>query len=178
MDIPAHTGSTCSYYTLKSPSTDDLPALEAGLPISDVIFQHRWLIRQQTAGNLDYVVAWRRKHPIGRGLILWHGYVIPVLIKAFPRTPVIRSVEVLPLFQGAGVGTAIVRELERRASEKGYEQVGLGVMLENVRARKLWHRLGYEDWDGGVFDAVSIYEGPNGETVTREERFMPMYKRL
>ena len=129
-------------------------------------------------GNLDYVIAWRSKYPVGRGLVLWHGYVIPILMKAFPHTPVIRSIEVLQEFRGAGIGTAIVHELERRASERGYTQISLGVMPENVRARKLWHRLGYVDWDGGAFEAVSTYEGPHGKTVTREERFIPMRKQL
>ena len=148
------------------------------MPISDVIFQHRWLIREQAAGNLDYVIAWQSKHPVGRGLILWYGYVIPALMKAFPQTPVIRSVEVLPLFRGAGIGTAIVRELERRAVARGYTQVSLGVMPENVGARNLWHRLGYKEWSGGVFNAVSTYEGPGGEVITRKEKFVPMHRRL
>lgn len=178
MEIPTRSGSSHLCYTLESVREKDLHALETSMPIPDVIFQHRWLIREQAAGNLDYVIARQSKYPVGRGLILWHGYVIPILMKAFPQTPVIRSVEVLPQFRGAGIGTAIVHELERRASERGYTQISLGVMPENVLARKLWHRLGYVDWDGGAIDAVSTYEGPHGETVTREERFIPMRKQL
>jgi ribosomal protein S18 acetylase RimI-like enzyme len=148
------------------------------MPVRDVIFGHRWLIAQQAMGNLDYVVAWREDNPLGRGTILWHGYVIPELAEEFPQTPVIRSVEVKEEFRGIGIGTSIVRELEQRAFLFGFTAISLGVMPDNTLARRLWRRLGYAEWDRGVFRAVSRYDGCHGEDIVRHEEFIPMRKVL
>lgn len=165
-------------YEIRTASVSDIVVLEADLPITDAIFRHRWLISQQDSGTLDYVVAWVSGHPVGRGVILWDGYVIPALREVFLHTPVIRSVEVLEDFRKMGIGTAIVHELELRATRRGFDGVSLGVTPENRAARRLWHQLGYEEWDRGTFHAVSEYQVSATKVVARHEFFIPMYKRL
>jgi GNAT superfamily N-acetyltransferase len=157
---------------------DDTAALAASIPQKDGTFRHEWLASQQTAGHLDYIAAWSQGLPVGQGIILWEGYVIPELAEEFPCTPVIRSVEVLERHRGRGIGSSIVTELEARARIRGFTFVSLGVMPGNVGAESLWHRLGYVDWGKGIFNATSVYEDAGGQKVSRQERFIPMRKRL
>ena len=52
------------------------------------------------------------------------------------------SLEVLPAFQGRGIGTAVIRALLERARGEG-KPVALQVLKSNVRARALYQRLGF-----------------------------------
>ena len=157
---------------------EDIAALAASIPQADGTFRREWLISQQAAGRLDYIAAWCQGLPVGQGIILWEGYVISALAEEFPRTPVIRSVEVHERYRGHGIGSSIVAELEARARIRGAIFVSLGVMPGNASAESLWRHLGYVDWGKGIFNATSIYEDAGGQEVTRQERFIPMRKRL
>ena len=165
-------------YHVRSVKRQDLQALEAYLSIKGNIFRHEWLIAQQAAGNLDYVVAWIQEKPVGRGAILWHGYAIPELIAEFPSTPVIRSVEVLERYRGHAIGSKLVSELEHRAFSRGFTSVSLGIMPDNVHAEKLWRRFGYKDWGKGTVSTISKYEDIQGKEVICKETFVPMRKLL
>ena len=90
----------------------------------------------------------------------------------------IRSVEVIENYRGRGIGSAIVAELETRARVRGYIYTSLGVMPENMHAENLWRNLGYRDWGKGIVATTSKYERTDGEKVVRQERFLPMRKRL
>lgn len=157
---------------------EDIAALAASIPQIHETFKHEWLVSQQTAGHLDYIAAWSQGLPVGQGIILWNGYVIPALTEEFPCTPVIRSVEVLERYRGRGIGSSIVAELEARARIRGLIFVSLGIIPGNVSAESLWRHLGYVDWGKGIFNATSIYEDTGGQEILRHERFIPMRKRL
>lgn len=102
--------------------------------------------------------------PEGHGddgpLVAIGGYQpLPVLAEDYdelgytPREPAfddsvrIRSVAVLPAHQGTGVGTALTRELERRAAEHGFEQAFLETPRTLSAARAFWTGRGYEQVD-------------------------------
>ena len=75
------------------------------------------------------------------------------------------QVAVRPEWQGLGIGTALVGELESRAAASGFHATRLGVEHDNPRAAALYRRLGYrqlgsivESWPddaGGVRVTVS-----------------------
>ena len=157
--------------------SDVTPLLDA-IPQAGEAFSLEWLFEQQAAGKVDYVAAWDGRMPVGQGIILWDGYKIPELRQDFPCTPVIRSVEVIEDYRGHGIGSAIVDELETRARIRGYTHTSLGVVPENVYAENLWRYLGYRGWEKGVFVTTTTYERVNGENLVRQERFLPMRKRL
>lgn len=165
-------------YTIRDVDGSDVTALAASVPHEDKAFSHEWLLTQQAAGNLDYIAAWSETVPVGQGLILWAGYPSGELAEEFPNTPVIRSIEVAEKYRGRGIGSAIVDELEARARGRGYTYTSLGVMPGNRRAESLWRHLGYVDWGKGLFSAVSVYERTGGAGIVRQERFLPMRKRL
>jgi ribosomal protein S18 acetylase RimI-like enzyme len=53
---------------------------------------------------------------------------------------------VLPEAQGRGVGTALLRALERRARERGAAKMTLEVHDTNEAAKRLYARFGFEGW--------------------------------
>src|SRR5437868_4850341 len=131
--MSGNTSGKFSYY-IRDVCDQDITSILAAIPEADETFSLEWLIAQQATGELDYVAAWADELPIGQGIILWHGYVVPELIQDFPLTPVIRAVEVVENYRGYGVGGSIVAELERRARARGYLHTSLGVTPENKYA--------------------------------------------
>ncbi|MFD0051000.1 GNAT family N-acetyltransferase [Actinomycetes bacterium NPDC127524] len=55
----------------------------------------------------------------------------------------IDTLSVNPEHWGKRVGTCLVAESEKLAKEKGYKTISLNVEENNIRARKLYSRLGY-----------------------------------
>jgi ribosomal protein S18 acetylase RimI-like enzyme len=47
--------------------------------------------------------------------------------------------------RGRGIGTALIRALEKRALDNGFSTVSLEVIDTNPRAKQLYRRLGYRD---------------------------------
>ena len=175
--MPRDTSRRITYKIRDVCRSDAIPLL-AAIPQAGEPFSLEWLFEQQAAGKVDYVAAWDGGMPVGQGTILWDGYQIPELRQDFPITPVIRSVEVIESYRGRGIGSAIVDELETRARMRGYMHTSLGVMPENTYAKGLWQYLGYRGWEKGVFVTTTTYERVNGEDLVRQERFLPMRKRL
>jgi GNAT superfamily N-acetyltransferase len=166
-------------YSIRDVCHSDITSLAVSIPRAGETFSREWLITQQAAGNLDYIIAaWVKELPVGQGVILWGGYAIPELAADFPCTPVIRSVEVTEKYRGRGIGSAIVAELEARARVRGYVHTSLGIMPGNAHAENLWRYLGYREWEKGIVTATSIHERTDGREIFREEQFLPMRKRL
>lgn len=59
------------------------------------------------------------------------------------REAFITQLMVAPVAQGMGLGTKLVSECERFASEEGMRTVILEVRFDNVGARRLYERLGF-----------------------------------
>jgi RimJ/RimL family protein N-acetyltransferase len=77
----------------------------------------------------------------------WSKYV--EVIDELGEFPEINALDAWPT--GTGVGTKIIAECERLARARGDKQIGIGVVLTNTAARRLYERLGYEYW-GDVID--------------------------
>ena len=60
-----------------------------------------------------------------------------------PDCPYLWAVRVFPALQGAGLGTKLLTEAERRIAARGARQVELGVEWENEGAQRFYERLGY-----------------------------------
>ncbi|MFS4505587.1 GNAT family N-acetyltransferase [Clavibacter sp. Sh2141] len=84
----------------------------------------------QEAGGSVLLVAWDGDRPLGSGQLDVRGAV-----------PELRNLQVEEAARGRGVGTAIIREAERRIGPGG--RLTMGVGLDNTRARALYERLGY-----------------------------------
>ena len=66
-----------------------------------------------------------------------------LLLEPRPDSIYIHEIQVLPEWQGQGVGTAVVRQIIEQAVSRG-ASVTLSVVQANPRARQLYERLGFE----------------------------------
>lgn len=65
-----------------------------------------------------------------------------LLLEPRPDSIYIHEIQVLPEWQGQGVGTAVVRRIIEQAENRG-ASVTLSVVLANPRAKQLYERLGF-----------------------------------
>lgn len=73
-------------------------------------------------------------------------------------------------FTGKGLGGIMLEKLLAVAKEKGYEQMELEVFSENIRARKLYKKLGFKEC-GSIPDAAKFPDGTSYDEIK-------MYKKL
>jgi len=84
-----------------------------------------------------------------------------------------------PLYQRRGVGTRMIQEAERLARERDYDQIGLAVgSADNPLAKKLYERMGYQDWGKGEFEVSWDYESEDGRKGVKSEICTYMLKAL
>ncbi|MFA6469612.1 MAG: GNAT family N-acetyltransferase [Bacteroidota bacterium] len=55
----------------------------------------------------------------------------------------LESLYVLPEFQGQGIGTELLKIVERKAQEKSFNQIWLGVMQQNLPSLAWYKKLGF-----------------------------------
>lgn len=77
------------------------------------------------------------------------GRIVGVIMGAWDgRRGWLHHLAVAEAYRGQGIGVALVREVEERLRAKGCLKVNLLVRAENVAARRLYERLGYEEMAG------------------------------
>ena len=57
-----------------------------------------------------------------------------------------------------GIGSNLIQEVIKMAGIMGYEQIELGVFDDNIRARKLYSKFGFNEW-GRVKNAYKLKDG-------------------
>ena len=65
-----------------------------------------------------------------------------------PPAWVLVDILIAPAARNAGIGSAVLRSLERAALAQGASQIELSVLASNAGARRLYQRLGYLEGDG------------------------------
>ena len=76
--------------------------------------------------------------------LLTRGSTEPCLSSYAPATLIeLQRLYVHPAHQGRGAGNLLARELESMARRQGYKYMWLGVWEENVKAQRVYERMGY-----------------------------------
>jgi ribosomal protein S18 acetylase RimI-like enzyme len=79
----------------------------------------------------------------GQYLILFEGQDVGALhVQERAEEIFLVRIEILPAYQGRGIGTAVMQELIERARQAG-RPLALRVLKGNLRARYLYQRLGF-----------------------------------
>ncbi len=136
----------------------DLPALTASFD-QEFFFQERFARQQRDEGRL--LVAKLGRRAVG-DVYLWLGPAEEEDLRTrLPRVPLLTHLEVLPEYRNQGIGSDLIAECERLLRERGVDRVALGVGLDNAAATRLYHRLGYVEWDHGILatEKVTFLEG-------------------
>lgn len=118
------------------------------------------------AGTRPVLVADFRGFPIGQ-----------IVINFAVKPPVLESLRVMPPFRGLGIGTALIEAAERRCRDAGYTTVRIGVSVDNVRARRLYERLGYKA-EGLPYPAEWSYTDQHGTVHQVRERIQMLRRAL
>ncbi len=122
-------------------------------PLADVFGDHAFFVERherQKDGKGVLFVAWLAGRPVG-DVYLWQEDAEEAPIRRhLPGVPLLTHFEVGPKQRNRGIGTAIVERLEQHLRELKQERVALAVRTDNVRAARLYERLGYRDWGHGT----------------------------
>ena len=132
-------------------------------------YQEVW--EKHGAQELLYLVADFNDFPVGQVLIVWSGK------PSHPHFPDVQSLRVHPAFRGLGIGSRLIEAAEQCARERGFEQLGLSVSVENPKARRLYERCGYALRGEPYLDEWS-YCNAREEAITLSEIVIDLVKPL
>jgi GNAT superfamily N-acetyltransferase len=68
------------------------------------------------------------------------------------------GVSVIDRYRGRGIGRALIEHLERWAAERGVERMILNVSEANEGAIRLYHSMGYRDFDRAMLKSLSAVD--------------------
>jgi GNAT superfamily N-acetyltransferase len=108
----------------------------------------------QRKGEGLYLIAWYNNMPIGHFLLRWSGPQDEYISKKvdITRSAFLEAGLTKDDYRKKGVATAIIKESERLAKEKGCLNIGIEVgSTDNPDAKRLYEKLGYIDSGYGEF---------------------------
>lgn len=124
--------------------------------------KHRQRLALQRRGELVYLIAWHQGAPVGHVMLRWSGAPDPPVASRLRDCPDIEDLFVLPQHRSRGIGSRLLDHAEGLARAQGYAQVGLGVGVDNPRARALYERRGYRDAGFGQYTVAGWYLDRDG----------------
>ena len=132
----------------------------------------------QLFGLHSLAIAWDGKEPKGYGFIYWPGPRELEVADLIPGCPEIFRMTVMPEYQSSGIGTRLIHFFEKEAKSNGYGSIGLAVSHDNIRALKLYKRLGYAETAANNFVGSYKMEVGDGSVVTITEQCSFLQKLL
>jgi ribosomal protein S18 acetylase RimI-like enzyme len=122
-------------YTIRSAIESDIDLLRWSTPDWNSYWQKKW--QKKLEGELDLLVACVNDFPIARIWLDWTHSRSKWIGE-------ISSFNVIPPFQGHGVGTEMMKKVEQIIFEKGLKIAQIGIDKPNSRAQTLYEKLGYK----------------------------------
>ena len=119
------------------------------LPDAEPFHITRW--KAQERGERVFLMGWEDGRLVALGDVFWSSQYEEVLA-AGQDCPEVHGLWVAPDRRGDGIGTAMLHEAERAARARGADCLALGVEVDNAGAERLYRRLGFEEWGGGLVE--------------------------
>ena len=135
---------------------ETLVRLDAELFADDAWPAATWWAELAERPRRDYVVAEADGEIVGYGGVDHGGEVADIM-----------SIAVAPRAQGRGIGRAILRELEARATARGAAGVLLEVRSNNEPARNLYRHNGFEE----IHVRPKYYQPGDVDAIIMRKRF-------
>jgi len=160
------------------------PIETSQLDILDVTFgsefdrTHADDLRDQSAGDKTFLIAWVNNQPVGHALTRWLGPRADVPQSLYPACPEIYRLAVLEEFQRQGIATAIIGKCEAEAKLKGFKHIGLGTDPDLPPNSNLYYRLGYKISEAVRFKESYQQRRDDGSVETVNERTTFVIKTL
>ena len=124
--------------------------------------KHSDRFARQEKGEAVYLVAWNANLPVGHLLLKWQGTADEPMASDIGDCPDLEDLFVCPEYRSIGIGTRLLECAERAAKERGHAQIGLGVSVDNPRARSVYQRLQYVDTGLGEYETGGVYVDRDG----------------
>ena len=131
--------------------------------------KHRKRLERQRRGEAVYLIAWHGEMSVGHGLLKWAGPGDGPMAARLERCPDVEDLFVHPDHRSRGIGARLLDHAESLAREREFPRIGLGVAVDNPRARILYERLGYEDTGFGEYIDRWQYTDRDGQKRWWEE---------
>lgn len=157
---------------IRAARKEDLPLLEWYGEYTHFRRVYQRTFKDQQAGRRLMLVADMNQFPIAQLFLLLK---MPRTSRN-ERSAYIYSVRVMAHLRGMGVGSHLMRFSERLLNQRGYHWAVISVTKENVRAKRLYERLGYHVFaeDEGRWS----YENHLGHTINVIEPSWMLHKKL
>jgi ribosomal protein S18 acetylase RimI-like enzyme len=141
-------------------------ALLAGPLGDEALFVDR-LDRQRAKLGILFV-AWAGDLPVGVVYLWLQDAEEEPIREHLPGVALLTHLEVRDDHRNLGIGTTLVRTVERFLCDNDHRRVALAVREDNTAATRLYHRLGYRDWG---YDPIVCFtaEWLPGEELPRRE---------
>ncbi|MCH8062578.1 MAG: GNAT family N-acetyltransferase [Chloroflexi bacterium] len=124
--------------------------------------KHSERFTRQEKGEAVYLVAWNGNLPVGHLLLKWRGTADDPLAPDIEDCPDLEDLFVIPDYRSNGIGTRLLECAEQTAVERGNTRIGLGVGVDNPRARRFYLRLGYRETGTGRYETGGVYIDRDG----------------
>ena len=140
--------------------------------------KHRDRYARQQAGDVVYLVAWHEGVPVGHVVLEWKVPDDHPLAHRLQDSPNVEDLFVSPDNRSTGVRSRLVEAVSVLAKEGGRTRIGLGVDIDNPRARSLYGRVGFEDSGLGEYQCRWPWTDRDGRRRWAEESCRYLIKRL
>ena len=162
--------------TIKALEEDEIPLLAQHIRRPHQMHRERFALQQE--GHALYLVAWQEDVPVGHVLLEWTGTTTMPIAALVEHCPNIADLFVCPEHRSRGIGSRLLAVVESLVQQHGYPQVGLGVAIDNVRARALYERCGYQDAGFAAYPLEWVGVDEQGHEQLRTEICIYLIKPL
>lgn len=128
----------------------DYTLRQATVADSDYLFNlHRATMRDYVDATWGWNDEWQRDYfdkkydpDVSRIICVFDQYAGVLVTEDRPEELYLALIEVAPTYQGRGIGSAIIADLQAQAAA-GHKPLALHVLKANVAAQRLYERLGF-----------------------------------
>ena len=139
--------------------------------------KHRERLAGQRRGESVYLIAWDGNEPVGHLNLRLRGRKLPDRARRLAAAQV-EDLRVARAHRRRGVARRLLRRAAEKASEYGFNVIGLGVDIGNTPARRLYFAEGYEESGTGEFIVSYPYIDEEGYERQAHETCTYLVKKL
>lgn len=140
--------------------------------------KHQDRLERQIAGKVTYLVAWNGANPIGHMLVRLTGPNEEPMRSRLTECAEIEDFTVVAELRSQGIGRLMLEVAEDMARQRCLRRIGVGVTLDNPRAKALYERQGFRDSGLGTYITLWQYADAAGEKRWHEEPCSYLVKEL
>ncbi len=167
-----------SHIRIRPLAAEELHLLTAVTWSSGLPEKHRDRLERQSAGDVTYLIGWNGADPIGHMLVRWTGPNDEPMRSQLTDCAEIEDFTVVSELRSQGIGRLMMGFAEDEARQRGLRRIGVGVTLDNLRAKALYKRQGFSGSGFGTYITRWQYADAAGEKRWREASCIYLVKEI